>query len=43
MDATALHTAVPGIARTSLDEGISRTINRFEAMKLTGSLSPELG
>lgn len=42
MDATALHTAVPGITRTSLDAGIEKTVNRFEALKMTGRLSAEL-
>jgi nucleoside-diphosphate-sugar epimerase len=42
MDATALHTAVPGIARTSLDAGIEKTVNRFEALKMTGRLAADL-
>ncbi|MCC6291530.1 MAG: SDR family oxidoreductase [Bryobacterales bacterium] len=43
MDATALHTAVPGIAHTSLEAGVEQTLNRFEALKLTGRLTPEIG
>lgn len=43
MDATALHTAVPGISHTSLEAGVEQTLNRFEALKLTGRLTPEIG
>ena len=35
--------AVPGIAHTSLEAGVEQTLNRFEALKLTGRLTPEIG
>lgn len=43
MDATALHSHIPGIPQTPLAEGIRKTIERFERLKSEGRLSPELG
>lgn len=39
MDATALHTRIPGIPRTPLAEGIAQTMKRFEVLNMQGRLS----
>ncbi len=42
MDDTRLHSLVPGIPRTSLDEGIRRTLEIFDRLRAEGRLDPDL-
>lgn len=39
MDASQLHAKVPGIPRTSLEDGIARTLDLFESLRVRGILS----
>lgn len=39
MDASQLHTNVPGIPRTSLEDGIGKTLAMFESLRVRGVLS----
>jgi len=43
MDASALHNTVPGIPRTSLEDGVRKTIEMFEGLRAEARLTPVLG
>ena len=43
MDASQLHTLIPGIPATSLQDGVARTLEMFDRLHREGRLSPELG
>lgn len=43
MDASQLHTDVPGIPKTSLEEGAERTLDIFDRLKSQGRLTSSLG
>ena len=42
MDATQLHAAVSGIPRTSLEDGVRLTLERYEALRREGRLAPPI-
>jgi len=42
MDDSALHSKIPGIPKTPLEEGVRRTLELFEALNREGRLNPDL-